>query len=76
MPPSLFIYYTLIEHTYNIYICNSSSAALIFFIATARQRASSEMPSQDSKSGLPYSKPTRYYLNHAAPCWSGPAFLS
>ncbi len=25
------------------------------------------MPSRDSNSGLPYSKPTRYYLRHAAP---------
>jgi hypothetical protein len=31
--------------------------------------ASSGVPSRDSNSGLPYSKPTRYYLRHAPAPW-------
>jgi hypothetical protein len=59
----LFIF-TLIEQTYNIYIYYSESTTLVIFIASARWRASSGVPSRDSNSGLPYSKPTRYYLSH------------
>ncbi len=75
LPLFLFIF-TLFEHTYNNYVYYySSSAPVGFLMALARKRASSEVPSRDSNSGLPYSKPTRYYLratphpilSHAAP---------
>ncbi len=46
-----------IEHTNNI----------LYIFASARWSASSGVPSRDSNSGLPFSKPTRYWLCHAAP---------
>jgi hypothetical protein len=30
------------------------------------------VPSRESNSGVPYSKPTRYQLGHAAPFWATP----
>jgi hypothetical protein len=57
LPLFLFIF-TLIKRTYY-----SESTTLIIFIASARWRASSGVPSRDSNSGLP----TRYDLSHAAP---------
>ncbi len=64
---SFLFYFTFSEHTCNIYLyITRREPHLVVFIAPAQLRASSGVPSRDSHSGLPYSKPTRYYLCHAA----------
>jgi hypothetical protein len=68
LPLFLFIL-TLIEKTYNSDIYYSDRTTLVVFIAFARWRTSSGVPSRDSNWGLPYSKPTHYCLSHAAPCF-------
>jgi hypothetical protein len=59
---TLFIYFYSIraDIQYLYAVDYSSSTLLVVLMASAR----------DSNSGLPYSKPTRYCLNHAAPLFN------
>ncbi len=66
MLPLLFIYFTLIEHTYNIVYIYTVTRRGPLFLPHSFLWLWVGVPSRDSNSGLPYSKPTRYYLSHAA----------
>ncbi len=79
MPLFLFIFHIFITYIHTItfihYIYPSpfAEASLHFFIASMLSgRHLPVVPSRESNSGLPYSKPTRYQLSHAAPCWATP----
>ncbi len=81
-----FIFYNIHTYIHTItfiqYISPSpfAEAFLHFFIASMLSgKHLPVVPSQESNSGLPYSKPTRYQLSHAAPllshaapCWATP----
>jgi hypothetical protein len=77
MPLFLFIFsYFYNIHTYThsitfiqyIYPSPFAEASLHFFIACLLSREHLPVvPSRESNSGLPYSKPTRYQLSNAAP---------
>jgi hypothetical protein len=72
MPLFLFIFHIFITyiHTFIQYIYPSpfAEASLHFFIASMLSgKHLPVVPSRESNSGLPYSKPTRYQLSHAAP---------
>ncbi len=51
-------------------ICRGPSSCI--FIAPLSKRSLLGVPSRESNSGLPYSKPTHYQLNCAAPYWTAP----
>ncbi len=79
MPLFLFLFFIFLRHTYNhsitfvqyIYPSPFAEASLHFFIAcTLSGDDLPVVPSRESNSGLPYSKPTRYQLSHAAHNWS------
>jgi hypothetical protein len=80
MPLFLFIFHILL-HTYIhlitfIHYIYPSPFAIAITISISSSRVSSVgenlpvVPSRESNSGLPYSKPTRYQLCHAAPDFS------
>jgi hypothetical protein len=68
----LFIFHILYMHTFIqlqfIHPSPVAEASLHFFIACMLSGEDLPVvPSQESNSGLPYSKPTRSQLSHAAP---------
>ncbi len=72
---SYFWAYTFIRsHSYNIFIRRHLPGPLS--ISSSPYKLSGKtlpvVPSQESNPGLPYSKPTRYQLSHAAPYWATP----
>ncbi len=74
---TLFVYFSyFITYLHSItfiqYIYPSpfAEASLHFFIACMLGKHLPVVPSRESNSGLPYSKPTRYQLSHAAPYWA------
>jgi hypothetical protein len=67
----LFFLFLLLSSRHTIFIYTTRRVPLLLSsLLSARQRASSGVLSRDSNSGLPYSKPARYYLSRAAPCLS------
>ncbi len=65
---TVLIYFTSIEHScLHKSISYSSRTTLDILMASARHRASSVVQSRDWNSGLPYIKPTHYYLSYSAP---------
>jgi hypothetical protein len=72
MPLFLFIFHILYIHTFIqsqfIHPSPFAEASLHFFIAFMLSGEDLPVvPSRESNPGLPYSKPTRYQLSHAAP---------
>jgi hypothetical protein len=72
MPLFLFIFHILYIHTFIqsqiIHTSPFAKASLHFFIACMLSGEDLPVvPSRESNSGLPYSKPTRCQLSHAAP---------
>ncbi len=80
MPLFLFIFHIFITYIHSLYsfiqyIYQSpyAGASLHLLIAWKLSgKALPVVPSRESNSGLPYSKPTRYQLSHAAPYWATP----
>jgi hypothetical protein len=77
MPLFLFIFHILYTHTFiqSLFIHPSpfAEASLHFFIACMLSGEDLPVvPSRESNSGLPYSKPTRCQLRHAAPYCATP----
>jgi hypothetical protein len=64
-----FLYFMTYIHSFN-HIHPSSFAEVSLHIFIAGKLSGKNLPvvlSRESNSGLPYSKPTRYQLSHAAP---------
>ncbi len=67
-----YIYSFIRSHSY-IHTSPFAGASLHFFIACKLSGKNHPVvPSRESNSGLPYSKPTRYQLSNAAPYWVTP----
>ncbi len=76
---TLFVYFSYFFITYiHTFIQSHSSVAIRCGLSPFLHRLFAQwgnlpvVPSRESNSGLPYSKPTRYQLSHAAPCWATP----
>ncbi len=65
---TIFIYFYINRADIQYFIYTTRRAPLLLSsLLSARQRASSGVPSRDWNPGLPYSKPARQYLSHTAP---------
>ena len=70
--PLFLIFIIFNNHSHITFIHPSSFAEACLLVSSSRffaqqEKNLHEVPSRESNSGLPYSKPTRYQLSHAAP---------